>query len=293
MTVLNALVEGASVRSVERITGVHRDTITRLVVRVGRSCHEVMDVLMRDLPCQRIEVDEMWGFVGKKESQVTDDDDHREVGDIWLWVALDPDTKAVPTFHVGKHFGADAHAFVQDLGWRLTNRVQLSSDALPHYLEAVEAGFAGRVDWATVVKSYESENMGSGRYSPPRRVVAMDKRAVIGTPDMALANTSYVERLHLTTRMQMRRFTRLTNGFSKKRENLEAATALHFCWYNFVRSHRSIGTTPAIALGVTNRTVAHGRACGPCIVSRNCEKRGGGGHGRRAKGTVTYGRHGF
>ena len=251
--VLTALTEGCSVRSVERMTGVHRGTITRLVLRVGQTSREVMDVLMRDLLCRRIEVDEVWCYVGKKEAQVTAADDPAEVGDFWTWVALDPETKIVPSFHIGKRTTGDSQAFMRDLAWRLQNRVQLSADGLPHYREAVEVAFRGRVDFGSIVKSYESEQRGSGRYSPPRKVVAVDKSAVIGNPNPDLISTSLVERQHLTMRMQMRRLTRLTSGFSKKRENLEAAVALHFCWYNFVRSHRTLGTTPAIAAGVTNR----------------------------------------
>lgn len=251
--VLGALVEGNSVRSVERMTGVHRDTIGRLLLRVGQTSREVLDVLMRDLPCQRVEVDEIWCFVGKKEGQVGDADDPAEVGDFWTWVAMDSDTKIVPAYRIGKRTREDAHAFLHDLSWRLANRVQLSTDGLPHYVQAVEAAFGRNVDYATIVKWYETEQRGSGRYSPPREIKEVDKKAIQGNPDMDLVCTSYVERNNLTMRMQMRRFTRLTNGFSKKRESLEAAVALHFAWYNFVRPHRSLKTTPAIAAGVTNR----------------------------------------
>ncbi len=251
--VLGALVEGNSVRSVERMTGVHRDTIGRLLLRVGQTSREVLDVLMRDLSCQRVEVDEIWTFVGKKEGQVGNADNPAEVGDFWTWVAMDSETKIVPTYRIGKRTREDAHAFLYDLSWRLANRVQLSTDGLPHYVAAVEAAFGGNVDYATIVKTYETEQRGSGRYSPPREVKDVDKKAIQGNPDMDLVCTSYVERNNLTMRMQMRRFTRLTNGFSKKREGLEAAVALHFAWYNFVRPHRSLKTTPAIAAGVTNR----------------------------------------
>ncbi len=251
-SVLCALVEGTSIRSVERMTGVHRDTITRLMLRAGRTSREVMDVLMRDLKCEHIEVDEIWTYVGKKEAQVRPDDDPLETGDSWCWVALDPETNIVPTFHVGKRTRRDADWFMRDLSWRLANRIQLSADGLSHYVTAVEASFGGQVDFATIVKSYESEQS-SGRYSPPRRVVAADKHIIVGDSDLARTSTSLVERSHLTLRMQQRRFTRLTNAFSKKRENLEAAVALHFAWYNFVRPHRTLRTTPAIAAGVTTR----------------------------------------
>ena len=251
--ILSALVEGTSIRSVERMTSVHRDTITRLLVRAGDTSMEVMDVLMRDLPSERIEVDEMWCYVGKKQAQVRDTDNPLEVGDMWTWVALDPDLKIVPTYHVGKRTSADAKTFMRDLSWRLKNRVQLNSDALGFYVAAVEEAFRGRIDYATVIKSYESAHMGSGRYSPPRKVAAVKKAVISGDPDLDVASTSLVERQNLTMRMHMRRMTRLTNAFSKKRANLEAAVALHFAWYNFVRPHKTLKTTPAIAAGITNR----------------------------------------
>ena len=251
--VLSALVEGTSIRSIERMTGVHRDTIMRLMVRVGQTCREVQDVLMRDLPCKRIEMDEIWCYVGKKEGVVSQDDDPSEVGDFWTWVALDPDTKIVPAYHIGKRTRVDADRFTREVARRLANRVQLSTDGLSHYITAVERAFGGQVDYAMIVKSFKTEQRGSGRYSPPREVRSVDKTAIVGKPDWDLVSTSGVERQNLTMRMQMRRFTRLTNGFSKKRANLEAAVALHFGWYNFIRQHRSLGTTPAVAAGVSQR----------------------------------------
>jgi IS1 family transposase len=250
--IIHALVEGSSIRSVERMTGVHRDTIMRLSVNVGNACEALQRQMMRDLTCERIELDEVWCYVGKKERHVRDADDNRLVGHFWTWVAIDADTKLVPTYIVGKRDAATAQAFVSDLASRLTNRVQLSSDKLPHYIEAIEAAFGADVDYAQLVKSYEAEPMGPGRYSPPE-VVGVEKRLVTGRPDWKSISTSYVERQNLTMRMSMRRFTRLTNAFSKKLENLKAAVALHFAYYNLVRKHRSLGTTPAVAAGVLNR----------------------------------------
>lgn len=250
--IISALVEGSSIRSVERMTGVHRDTIMRLSLAVGERCQNVMQERMRGLSCKRLELDEVWCYVGKKQRHVLDSDDPMALGDFWTWVALDAETKLVPAFRVGKRDAVTAQAFVTDLASRLTNRVQLSSDGLRLYIEAVEAGFGGNVDYATIVKSYEAEPIGPGRYSPPK-VTSVDKTKMVGNPNLVLASTSYVERQNLTLRMASRRFTRLTNAFSKKAENLQAAVALHFCWYDFVRRHKTLGTTPAIAAGIEDR----------------------------------------
>ena len=249
-TAIAALVEGASIRSVERMTGVHRDTITRLMVRVGEACDRLLHETMRELPCTRLEADEIWCYVGKKQRRVTSADDPQRVGDFWTFVAIDAETKLVPTWLVGKRDAPTAEAFIADLASRLANRVQISTDGLSAYIEAIEAGFGSEVDYAQIVKSYEAAPVGEGRYGPPR-VVSTDKTRIVGQPNEALISTAYVERQNLTMRMQMRRFTRLTNAFSKKRENLEAAVALHFGWYNLVRRHRSLKmATPAMAAGV-------------------------------------------
>ena len=250
--VISALVEGNSIRSIERMTGVHRDTIMRLLVSVGNGCERLLDQSMRDLSCQRIQVNEIWSFVGKKERHVTERDNPLATGDIWTFVAVDADTKLVPCYRVGKRTLAHAKAFLGDLSGRLSNRVQLSSDALNAYVEAAEAAFGNGVDYGQIVKTYEAEPIGAGRYSPPH-VVAVDRRAVSGRPTWNHISTSYIERQNLTMRMSMRRFTRLTNAFSKKLDNLKSAVALHFAYYNFVRIHRSLRVTPAMAAGVSDR----------------------------------------
>ncbi len=250
-SIVASLVEGASIRSVERITGVHRDTIMRLGIRVGKTCEELLDEMMVDLPCKKIEVDEIWTFVGKKQRHLTGSDNPASFGDFWVWVAIDPDTKLVPTYAVGKRDAVTAHTFVSDLSSRLANRVQISSDALNLYVDAVEMNFGADVDYAQIVKSYEAEPIGPGRYSPPK-VTSVTKTRLAGRPDMLTASTSHVERNNLTMRMGMRRFTRLTNAFSKKPENLKAAVALHFAYYNLARRHGTIKTTPARAAGVTD-----------------------------------------
>jgi len=250
--VISALVEGSSIRSVERMTGVHRDTIMRLGVRVGTKCGAAMDAMMYGLDCKRLELDEIWAYVGKKQRHVTYSDNPANVGDFWTWVALDSETKLLPTYAVGKRDAATAHDFVTDLASRLNNRVQISSDGLRLYIESVEVGFGGDVDHAQIVKSYEAEPIGPGRYSPPK-VLSADKSPIVGNPVFDRISTAFVERQNLTMRMSMRRFTRLTNAFSKKLENLKAAVSLHFCYHNLVRRHATIGTTPAVAAGVTDR----------------------------------------
>ena len=249
IAVIAALVEGSSVRSIERMTGVHRDTILRLMVRVSKACASFSDAQMRDLNCKRIEVDEIWAYVAKKNRNVTGADDWRRVGDQYTFVAMDPETKIVPTYRLGKRTADTTWEFIYDLKARLRNRVQISSDGFSAYASAIDAAFGRDVDYATVIKSYEEEMPGRGRYSPPA-VVSVEKNDVIGYPVMALASTSLIERQNLTIRMQCRRLTRLTNAFSKKLENLQAALDLHFCHYNFVRTHRTIRCTPAMEAGV-------------------------------------------
>ena len=251
-SVIRALVEGSSIRSTERMTGVHRDTVTRLLLDVGEACGAMLDERMRGLDCRRIEVDEVWCYVGKKQRHILDTDNPNEVGDFYTWVAMDAETKLVPSFLVGKRDSVHANAFISDLASRLENRIQISSDGLRAYVEAVEASFGSEIDYAQIVKSYEAEPIGPGRYSPPK-VTSTERYPVMGKPNMNLVSTSYVERGNLTMRMSIRRFTRLTNAFSKKVENLRAAVNLHFAYYNLVRFHRSLGMPPGLAAKVIGR----------------------------------------
>lgn len=234
------------------MTGVHRDTIMRLMVGVGTTCEQIMDETMHNLGCERIELDEVWSFVAKKQRHVGPQDDPSQVGDFWAWIALDPDSKLIPTYTVGKRDLPTALSFVSDLSSRLANRVQISSDGLRAYVDAIEASFGADVDYAQIVKSYEAEPIGPGRYSPPR-VSAVEKFAIKGNPDMRKVSTSLVERQNLTLRTFNRRFTRLTCAFSKKPENHRKSVALSLAIYNFVRRHSTLRTTPAVAAGVTYR----------------------------------------
>jgi IS1 family transposase len=250
--IISCLVEGNSIRSTERMTDTHRDTVMRLMGEVGAGCKGLMDTEMRDLPCRRLQVDEIWAYVAKKQRQVQEGDNRSRVGDQWTFVALDPDTKLIPSFRVGKRDLGTATAFMCDLSERLANRVQLSSDALAAYVEATEQAFGADDDYGQAAKFYEADPIGPGRYSPPH-VVRHEKAAITGQPDAAHISTSLIERQNLTMRMSIRRFTRLTNAFSKKVENHRAAVALPFAHYNFVRMHSTIRCTPAMAAGVSDR----------------------------------------
>ncbi len=250
--VINCLVEGNSIRSTERMTETHRDTICRLLVEVGSGCAVLANEQMRNLPCQGIQVDEIWSFVKVKQNHIRPGTDRSKIGDQWTFVALDPDTKLIPTYRVGKRTRENAVAFMSDLSERLMNRVQISSDSLRSYVDAVEWAFGSDVDYGQIVKFYDAEPIGPGRYAPPR-VSGVERSVIAGDPDQRHISTSMVERQNLTMRMSMRRFTRLTNAFSKKLENLKAAVALHFAHYNLVRVHKTLRVTPAMAANVTDR----------------------------------------
>jgi IS1 family transposase len=250
IAVIGALAEGSSILAIERLTGVHRDTIMRLGVRVGEGCAKLMDHKMRDLPCQRLQLDEIWGFIGKKQRHVRPKDDP-QLGDVWTFCAIDAETKLVPAFKVGKRDHDTADAFVADLASRMRNRVQISTDALSAYVGAIDDAFGIDVDYAQVIKTYVQDEgkHPERKYSAPQ-IVTTEKRAVMGNPDMGHASTSYIERLNATTRLHMRRLTRLRHAFSKKRENVEAAVALHFAYYNLVKRHSTIRVTPAMEAGI-------------------------------------------
>jgi IS1 family transposase len=250
VAVLAAIVEGNSIRSTERMTGVHRDTIMRLVVSVGQNCQQMLNEKMQKLSCRLVQADEIWTYVGKKEKRVGYGDNPEVVGDQYVFVAMDSETKLVPCFRVGKRNATNTYYFVQDLQERLKYRVQLTTDGFQPCKDAVDDAFGMDVDYAMLVKVYSSSGQAKTRYSPGE-IVDVRTIPITGTPNPRLISTSHIERQNLTMRMQLRRFTRLTNAFSKKLENLKAACALHFAWYDFCRVHSSLRVTPAMAAGVT------------------------------------------
>lgn len=250
--VIGALVEGNSIRSTERMTGVSRPTIDKLILRVGRASSRLMAENIRGFRPTDLQCDELWCFVGKKQRKVMRADDPSEVGDFWTWVAIDPDSKLVPHAHVGKRTMSDAIAFTETLSTRVEGRIQISTDKLMAYRYAIQKAFGTNVDYGQIVKHYRAQIPTESRYSPPE-CVSVTKESVLGLPNEDRICTSHVERQNLTLRMQSRRFTRLTNGFSKKAANLRAAVSLHFAHYNFVRKHGTIRTTPAVASGMADR----------------------------------------
>jgi IS1 family transposase len=251
--IVAGLVEGLSIRSVERLTGAHRDSVMRFGVRVGEGCARLHDRLMRDLPTHLVELDEIWSFIQKKQKRVRANDP-TYMGDCYTWIALDAVNKAVLAYRVGKCSWEDCHAFIFDLRDRLSQRVQITSDGYAPYAPTTRAAFAD-VDYAQVQKVFEGDEGGqrdaAHRYSPAR-VVRVERETIFGAPEEDKISTSYVEPNNLTMRMQMRRFTCLTNGFSKKPENHRAAISLFVTYYNLVRIHETLRTTPAMALGVTD-----------------------------------------
>ena len=251
--IIRCLVEGMSIRSTAHTAEVSKGTVTRLLTLAGKVCGEYQAEALRELPCTRIQVDEIWSFIYAKEKNVPRAKAAPSAaGDVWTWTAMCADTKLVPSWQVGDRSGATAIDLMDDLRDRLANRVQLTTDGHKAYLEAVEGAFGGDVDYAQLVKLYGStEGQGSEKRYSPAKCTGIRKRKVEGSPDPADVSTSYVERQNLTMRMSMRRFTRLTNAFSKKIENHAHAVALHFMFYNFCRIHSTLKITPAMAAGVT------------------------------------------
>jgi IS1 family transposase len=251
--ILHLLCEGQSIRAVTRLTGCSKNTVAKLLVEAGHACAAYQDKALRNLPCKRVQMDEIWSFVYAKASNVGGAKKApATAGDVWTWTALCADTKLIVSWLLGARDTDAALAFTRDLESRLANRVQLTSDGHRPYLQAVDAAFGDQVDYAMLIKHYGSPPQTETRYSPAVCTGA-EKQPKVGNPDSKHISTSYVERSNLTMRMHMRRFTRLTNAFSKKVENHAAAIALHTMYYNFVRIHQTLRVTPAMAAGVTDK----------------------------------------
>lgn len=249
--ILALLVEGMSINATCRISGASKNTVLKLLAEVGAACAAYQDRVMRNLPSKKIQCDEIWSFVGMKERNVPRE--HRSTlgyGDVYTWTAIDADTKLVPCWHVGTRDATSAFYFITDLSLRLANRVQLTTDGHRVYVDAIEEAFRSDIDYAMLVKLYGGQGKDDGRRYSPAEVTGIKKTVIAGNPDEDDVSTSYVERQNLTMRMSMRRFTRLTNGFSKKLENHMHAISLHFMYYNFCRIHKTLRVAPAMEAGL-------------------------------------------
>jgi IS1 family transposase len=245
--VVRLFVEGCSVRSIERITGTHRDTILRALVIVGQKCERLLERLIHHLPVSDVQCDEMWGFVGCKEKRNINGDPER--GDAYCFVAIERNTKMVLAWHLGRRTAQDTEVFTEKLSEATAGRFQITTDGFRPYFEAIHYSLGTRVDFAQLIKVYAAPAEDETRYSPAR-VIAAIPEPKWGQPDPARICTSHVERQNLTMRMCIRRLTRLTNAFSKKRENLKAALAIHFAYYNLCRVHQTLRVTPAMEAGI-------------------------------------------
>lgn len=250
--VIASLVEGNSIRATVRMTGVAKNTVAKLLVEIGQACTEYQDRTMRGLSCKRVQCDEIWSFCYAKQKNVPlDKQGEFGYGDVWTWVAMDAETKLIPSWMIGSRDGYAAYRFIQDLAGRLCNRIQLTTDGHRVYLQAVESAFGSDIDYAMLIKIYGNDHEQEARYSPAE-CTGTQMQVISGNPKPEHISTSFIERQNLTMRMQMRRFTRLTNAFSKKVENHGAAIALHFMHYNFCRVHQTLRVTPAMEAGIAD-----------------------------------------
>lgn len=248
--ILYMLVEGNSLRATARLADVSRNTVDKVLRDVGAACLTYQDEHLRNLPCKRVQCDEIWSFVYPKAANVREDKKSEfSYGDVWTWVSICADTEIVPCWHVGPRSAEAAKTFIDDLAGRLSTRIQLSADGLKVYVEAVENAFAGNIDYAQLIKVYGPATKQEKRYSPAKFVEAKHAK-INGNPDEKHISTSYVERQNLT--MSMRRFTQLTNSFSKKLKNHMHAISLHYMYYNFSRIHKRLRVSPAMEVGITD-----------------------------------------
>lgn len=261
--ILSALVEGNSLRSITRITGVHRTTITNLLISAGKKAQEIMDNDFRNIQSNFVEVDEIWAYVGKKQKNLnfTERYYENELGDQYTFVAIDSETKLIPCHLTGKRTAENTFEFMSNLRSRVTSRFQLSSDSFAPYLNAVSSVFKNDIDYAQLHKEFHEPFQAEKRYSPAK-LKKVNIIPLIGNPDLKHISTSYIERQNLTMRMGMRRFTRLTNAFSKKLENLKSAISLHFFHYNYIREHKTLKMTPCMKAGLTRNFVTWERFLG-------------------------------
>ena len=250
--IIRALCEGCSIRATVRMTGASKNTITKLIVELGDACSAFQNATIRNITAKRVQADEIWSFVYARRDNVPEEKAGQfGFGDVWTWTAMDADTKLMLSWYVGKRDAESAYTIMQDVASRLANRVQLTTDGLKAYLIAVDSAFKGDIDYATIHKIYGTDPTSERRYAPPK-CLSCKTENVIGDPDPAHVSTSYVERANLTMRMGIRRFTRLTNAFSKKLENHVAMLSLYFMFYNFARVHQTLRVTPAMEAGLTD-----------------------------------------
>jgi IS1 family transposase len=275
--VIGMLAEGNSLRATSRMADVSLTTVTKLLVEVGTACAAYQDAVLKDLPCKRVQCDEIWAFVGCKEKNVSKTrKDEFGLGDVYTWVGMCADTKIVPAFFVGRRDARCGNAFMQDLASRLNSRVQLTTDGLKVYLQAVENAFGADIDYAMLIKLYGSETREDQRRYSPVECTGTEIHMISGNPDVKKISTSFIERQNLTMRMSMRRFTRLTNAFSKKVDNHFYAVALYFMYYNFGRVHKTLRVTPTMECGVADHVwsleeiarLANGHAYYPHLIAR-------------------------
>ena len=247
------LMEGVSIRAAARMTNVHKNTILRLILKIGAKCERLFDGRVRNVRPRFVQADELWTFVHKKQKRLKADDP-LVYGDAYLWLALDAETKAILSFHVGKRDAVSAYEFIGDLNRRIADqhRCQITTDGLEGYVPAIEEYFGADVDFAQLIKLYSTPNTSGPDWFRPSKVLGVRPEVVIGHPNFDHISTSYVERLNLNVRMHLRRFTRLTNAFSKSLEHLKAAVALFVVWYDFCRVHQTLRVTPAMEAGLTD-----------------------------------------